>query len=142
MQYAIYLLVLSPLEILVYSIFFKECGYDYVNRIFGHYRFNFTFSIVRTQELIIDALVAIFDFSIIYLPFQLNRIDLQVSFIGGKNISFEGLTVFHMLTLQAMSYAYYRKTTITVHYSMNVIFVLKLICMALIFDEEGILAVS
>lgn len=79
----IYVLILSPFEILVHSVFYKENGYDFVYRIFGHYKHNFTYSLVSKTEIILDTFVAIFDFCVIFLLFINNTSDHQVSFLGG-----------------------------------------------------------
>lgn len=69
--YFVFMLFLAPSEILIYAIFYKDYAYDYLYRIFGHYKYNFSFTLVETEYVIIDTLCALFDYTIIYLPFEL-----------------------------------------------------------------------
>ena len=43
--YSVFMIFLAPLEILVYSVFYKDFGYDYLYRIYGHYKYNFSFNL-------------------------------------------------------------------------------------------------
>ena len=45
--YLVFMLILAPLEILVYSIFYKNFANDYLYRIYGHYKYNFSFTLVE-----------------------------------------------------------------------------------------------
>ena len=68
--YYVFMIFLAPIQILVYSIFYKDIGYDYLYRIYGHYKYNFSFNLVETEFLVIDSFCAIFDWIIVYLPFE------------------------------------------------------------------------
>jgi magnesium-transporting ATPase (P-type) len=46
--YFTFMLFIAPLEILIYSTFYKDVGYEYLYRIYGHYKYNFSFSLVET----------------------------------------------------------------------------------------------
>lgn len=69
--YFVYMLFMEPLKILVFAIFYKDYAYDYLYRIFGHYKYNFSFSLVETEFVILDSLCALFDWAVVYMPFEL-----------------------------------------------------------------------
>jgi hypothetical protein len=69
--YFAFMIFLAPLEILIYAVFFKDYGYDYYYRIYGHYKYNFSFTLVETEYVILDFTGAFFDWLIIYAPFEL-----------------------------------------------------------------------
>lgn len=71
----IFMLFLTPLEILAYATFYKDYGYDYIYRIYGHYKYNFSFTLVEYNYIISDTLCAIFDWLIIYVPFEMFQAD-------------------------------------------------------------------
>jgi len=88
------MLFLAPGEILIYSIFYKDYAHDYLYRIFGHYKYNFTFSLVETEYVLINAFCALFDYCVIYLPLELFGYGNPVSLIDGKNISSEAYNCY------------------------------------------------
>lgn len=92
--YFVFMLFLAPGEILIYAIFYKDYAYDYLYRIFGHYRYNFSFTLVETEYVIIDSMCALFDYFVIYLPFELTDYGFMVSLIDGKNISHEAYNCY------------------------------------------------
>jgi magnesium-transporting ATPase (P-type) len=83
--YLMFMIFLSPLEILVYATFYKDYAYDYLYKINGHYQYNFSFSIVEFERAIIDTFGALIDWVINSAPFIL--IDM------GPLISSRGRTV-------------------------------------------------
>ena len=85
--YFLFMLFLAPAEILVYAIYYKDYAYDYLYRIFGHYKYNFSFSLVEVEFLLIDMACAIADWVFVYLPFETVSYGAMVSLIDGKNIS-------------------------------------------------------
>lgn len=84
-----FMIFLAPLEILVYATFYKDYGYDYLYRIAGHYKYNFSFSLVEMEFVLIDAMCGLYDWAVIYIPFELFYIGNSCSVIGGKNVSKE-----------------------------------------------------
>ena len=88
------MLFLAPAEILIYAIFYKDYAYDYLYRIMGHYKYNFSFSLVETNCVIVDTLYAFFDWFIIYLPFEIQNYGNPISLIDGKNISKEAYNCY------------------------------------------------
>ena len=92
--YDVFMIFLAPLQILVYAIFFKDYGYDYFYRIYGHYNYNFSFTLVETEYLLLDCMCAFFDWVIIYLPFELADVERQVTTKEGRNVSSEAYNCY------------------------------------------------
>ena len=85
--YYTFMLLIAPGEILIYSTFYKDVGYEYLYRIYGHYRYNFSFSLVEAECVVIDSLCALFDWACIYLPHEYRAFENPISLVDGKNIS-------------------------------------------------------
>ena len=85
--YFVFMLFLAPSEILVYAIYFKDYAHDYLYRIFGHYKYNFSFTLVEPDAIAVDLLCGLFDWLIIYLPFETVNYGALISTIGAKNVS-------------------------------------------------------
>jgi hypothetical protein len=85
--YFVFMLFLAPGQILIYAIFYKGYAYDYLYRIFGHYKYNFSFNLVETENVIIDSIGALYDWSVIYLPLELNSYGQPISILNGSNVS-------------------------------------------------------
>ena len=94
LYFEMFMIFLAPAEILVYAIFYKDYGYDCIYRISGHYKYNFSFSLVEYEFVAMDSLCALFDWLIIYMPFELIHMDAYVSSIGGKNVSKEAYNCY------------------------------------------------
>lgn len=92
--YFVFMLFLAPGEILVYAIFYKDYAYDYLYRIFGHYKYNFSFSLVETEYVIVDSLCAMFDWCIIYIPMEFTGYGNPISIIEGKNTSCDAFNCY------------------------------------------------
>jgi hypothetical protein len=69
--YFAFMIFLAPVEILIYDIFFKDYGYDQFYRIYGHYKYNFSFTLVEMEYVILDYVCALYDWLIIYLPVEI-----------------------------------------------------------------------
>jgi len=110
--YFIFMLFLAPGEILIYAIFFKDYGYDYLYRIFGHYKYNFSFSLVETEFVIIDSLCALFDYAIIYLPFEVFGYGSLISLKNSVNVSKEAYNCYQVILMQITFYFYFKNTNI------------------------------
>ena len=89
-----FMIFLAPIEILVYATFYKDYGYDYLYRIYGHYKYNFSFSLVEIEFVLIDSLCALYDWAVIYIPFELFYLGPAVSTIGGTNVSKEAYNCY------------------------------------------------
>jgi hypothetical protein len=140
--YFVFMLFLAPGEILIYAIFYKDYAYDYLYRIFGHYKYNFSFSLVETEYVIIDSLCALYDWLVIYMPFEIFSYGTLVSLIEGKNISKEAYNCYQVILMQVTFFFYFRNTNIQVNYSLNSILVLTFIGIAMIFDDDGLIGTS
>lgn len=93
--FSTFMIFLAPCEILVYATFYKDIGYDYLYRIYGHYKYNFCFSLVEMEFVMIDTLCAIFDWLVIYLPFEIIRMGPEISYVnGGKNTNKEAFNCY------------------------------------------------
>lgn len=77
--YFAFMLFLSPVEILIYAIFYKDYGYDYLYRIFGHYKYNFSFTLVEFEYVVIDIFSALYDWAIIFIPLDIIQYGYPVS---------------------------------------------------------------
>lgn len=140
--YFVFMLFLAPAEILIYAIFYKDYAYDYLYRIFGHYKYNFSFSLVETEYVVVDSICAIFDWSIIYLPFELYSYGNPISLIQGKNISKEAYNCYQVILMQITFFFYFKNTNVQVIYSLNILLILTLIGMAMIFDDDGLVGTT
>ena len=85
--YYTFMLIIAPAEILIYSTFYKDVSYEYLYRIYGHYKYNFSFSLVEYECVIIDSCCALFDWAFVYLPHEYKSFENPISLIDGKNIS-------------------------------------------------------
>jgi len=88
------MIFLAPFEILVYSVFYKDIGYDYLYRIYGHYKYNFSFNLVETEYFLIDTLCAIYDWGVVYLPFEMVNMGPLTSNIRGMVVSKDGYNIY------------------------------------------------
>lgn len=140
--YFLFMLFLAPAEILVYAIYYKDYAYDYLYRIFGHYKYNFSFSLVEVEFLLIDMSCAIIDWLFIYLPFETVSYGAMVSLVDGKNISVEAHQCYQVILLQMIFFFYFIKVNVQVIYSTNTILIMSLIGAAMIFDDDGLIGTT
>jgi hypothetical protein len=124
------------------AIFYKDYAYDYLYRIFGHYKYNFSFSLVETEYVVVDSLCAIFDWCIIYLPMELFSYGNPISLIGGKNISSEAYNCYQVMLMQLTIFFYFKNTNVQVIYSLNMLLILTFVGMAMIFDDDGLVGTT
>jgi len=66
-----FMIFIAPIQILVYAIFFKDYGYDNFYRIYGHYKYNFSFTLVETEYVVLDYISSFVDWLLIYMPFEI-----------------------------------------------------------------------
>lgn len=137
--YFMFMVFLAPGEILIYAIFYKDYAYDVLYRIFGHYKYNFSFSLVETEYVMVDSFCAIFDWLIIYLPFEVYVYENCISLIGATNVSQQAYNCYQVCLMQIIFFFYFKNTNVQVLYSLNSIFVCTLIGVALIFDDDGLI---
>lgn len=140
--YFVFMLFLAPGEILVYAIFYKDYANDYLYRIFGHYKYNFSFSLVEFEYVLIDSACALFDWCIIYLPLELSSYGNNVSLIGGKNTSKEAYNCYQVMLMQITFFFYFKNTNVQIIYSLNILLCVTLIGVAMIFDDDGLVGTT
>ena len=66
--YLVFILIFSPLQVLIYAMFYKNYGNEYYYRIFGHYKYNFSFTLVELESILSDFAKILFDWLVIYIP--------------------------------------------------------------------------
>mmetsp|Transcript_1508 Transcript_1508/g.2005 ORF Transcript_1508/g.2005 Transcript_1508/m.2005 type:complete len:179 (-) Transcript_1508:3498-4034(-) len=82
-----FIVVLSPLQILIYATFFRDYAYNCRYRIFGLYRYNFMFKVVDPGAVTVDIISAILDWLILILPFEITAFTDKVVTQDGLNLS-------------------------------------------------------
>ena len=97
--YFAFMIFLAPCEILIYAIFYKDYGYDQFYRIYGHYKYNFSFTLVELDYVVVDYMSAFFDWLIIYFPFEHRDVERMVSIRDGKNISKEAYNCYQVILM-------------------------------------------
>ena len=110
--YFAFMIFIAPVQILIFSIFFKDYGYDYFYRIYGHYKYNFSFTLVQTEFVILDYIGGFLDWALIYLPFELFDCEKLVTTLDGKNISKEAYNCYQVVLLQIIFLQYFRNTNV------------------------------
>jgi magnesium-transporting ATPase (P-type) len=133
---------LSPIQILVYAIFFKDNGYDYFYRIFGHYKYNFSFTLVETEYVILDYVGAFCDWLLIYMPFEIFDYQRHISVIGGRNISTEAYNCYQVILMQFIFLQYFRNTNVYIIYMHSLQLLFMFIGITLIFTDERLVGVT
>jgi hypothetical protein len=61
------LVVISPLQIFLIGISYKDVGFDHLHRVYGEYKRNFKEGLFNRQNISYMAANAIFDWFIFYL---------------------------------------------------------------------------
>lgn len=86
--YFFFMLFLSPLQVLVFAMFYKDYGNEYYYRIFGHYKYNFSFTMVEPECIVGDFVCLMIDWVIIFFPniYMLGHNEMT---IDGKNTGAE-----------------------------------------------------
>lgn len=69
--YFFYTIILSPIQILNYSVYYRDYGNEYFYRIFGHYKYNFAFTLVEYACLVGDLFCAFFDWIVLYITHEI-----------------------------------------------------------------------
>jgi len=136
--YFAFMIFLAPAEILVYAIFYKDYGYDQFYRIYGRYKYNFSFTLVELDYVLVDYVSAFFDWLIVYFPFESEEAERMVSIRDGKNISKEAYNCYQVILMQVIFFQYLRNTNIHIMYSQTLLFFLTMVGIAMIFDDDGL----
>ena len=84
----------------------------------------------------------VFDWAIIYMPFELFYMGPQISTIGGKNVSKEAYNCYQVILMQVTFFMYLKNTNVQVIYSLTTLGVLTFIGIAMIFDDDGLIGTT
>lgn len=133
---------ISPVQILFYAILYKDYGYDYFYRIYGHYKYNFSFTLVEMEYLIVDYIGAFCDWLIIYMPFEVFEQHKFISIQGGRNVSVEAYNSYQVILMQLIFLQYFRNTNVHIIYSHSIQIALTMIGICLIFDDDRLVGVT
>jgi len=136
------MLIIAPSEILIYSTFYKDVSYEYLYRIYGHYKYNFSFSLVEYECVVLDTLCALFDWLCVYLPHEFVSFENPISLIDGKNISGQAYNCYQVILMQIIFFYYFKNTNVQVTYSMSFLMILTLIGCGMIFDDDGLVGTT
>ena len=93
------MLILSPVQILVFAIFYKDYGNEYYYRIFGHYKYNFSFTMVEPECIIGDFVSLAFDWLVVYIPHEMAPIQNGITLKGGRTTALPAYNVYQVLLL-------------------------------------------
>lgn len=140
--YYFFMLFIAPGQILIYSTFYKDVGYEYLYRIYGHYKYNFSFSLVEVECVFIDSICAFFDWLCVYLPHEYMAFDNPICLLGGKNISSESYNCYQVILMQIIFFYYFKNTNVQVAYAMSFLMILTIIGCAMIFDDDGLVGTT
>lgn len=110
--YYVFMLLMAPAEILIYSTFYKDVGYEYLYRIYGHYKLNFSFSLVEHECVVLDSISAFFDWLLVYMPHELVAFEHPISLIDGKEMSGQAYNCYQVILMQIIFYYYFRNTNV------------------------------
>jgi len=116
--YFVFMLLLSPIQILIYAIFYKDYGNEYYYRIFGHYKYNFSFTMVEPECIFGELLCLIFDWVVLYLPSELITNSNMVCLQGARIAGLPAYNVHQVFLLQTIYFFYFRNTNQQVVYSL------------------------
>lgn len=137
-----YMLFIEPLKILVFAIFYKDYAYDYLYRIFGHYKYNFSFSLVETEFVILDSLCALFDWAVVYMPFEMIEYGHEVSLIDGHSGSKESYNCYQVIIIQITIFYYFRNTNVQVIDSFYFILFMTLLAVLHVLGDDHLVGVT
>jgi hypothetical protein len=136
------MLLIAPAEILIYSTFYKDVGYEFLYRVYGHYKYNFSFSLVELECVIIDTICAFFDWSCVYLPHEHIAFGNPITLVDGKNISGQAYNCYEVILLQIIFFYYFKNTKVYVTFAMTFLMVLTLIGCGMIFDDDSLVGTT
>jgi hypothetical protein len=137
------MLLIAPGEILIYSTFYKDVAYEYLYRIFGHYKYNFSFSLFENERLMVDTLCCLYDWAVVYLPYEvLGNMSTPISIQGGRNTTMDAYKVYQVLLMQLIFFYYFKNTNVNVVYAMTLQLLITLIGCLTIFDDDGLIGTT
>ena len=118
-------------------MYYKDYGNEYFYRIFGHYKYNFAFTLVETECLIGDMVCALFDWIVLYITHEILSFQNYVT-IDGKITSVEAYNCYQVLLLQSMILFYFMNTNEVVYVSLYWQGFFFCLGVAFIFNDEGL----
>ena len=92
--YFVLMLFLGPAQILVFAVFYRDYGNEYFYRIFGHYKYNFSFVLVEPESVIGDFFCIIFDWLVIYIPHEMITFNELITTYEGRTASIEAYNCY------------------------------------------------
>jgi hypothetical protein len=140
--YYIFMLLLAPAKILIYSTFYKDVSYEYLYRIYGHYKYNFSFSLVEYERILIDTSSALFDWAVIYMPHELISFQNPITLIDGKNTSVNAFNCYRVILMELIFFYYFKGTNVQLTYSITSLTMLTIVGCGMIFDDENLIGVT
>lgn len=129
------------MQVLIFAIFYKDYGNEYYYRIFGHYKYNFSFRIVETDCLIGDLMFLFADLVIIYVPILLIGTTMDMTY-DGKNTSLEVYHINQVLLIEIAYFMYFINTNQSVVQQIILQLFLLGFGLLLMFDGEGLLGLT
>ena len=91
------------------------------------------------EYVALDLICALFDWLIIYFPFELVGYEKQVSIKDGRNISKEAYNCYQVILMQIIFFQYFRNTNSSIQYAIMLQFIMMLIGTTMIFDDDGLM---
>lgn len=141
--YTVARFIVVPLQILVHASFECDFGHENLYRIFGHYMHNISVSIFERKRVIGAFGLAIFDFLIVFLPFELVSAQTQPTLLGGKNFDIVGYQCYQAIILQLMTNFYFEDSVrVEVSIGMRIIQALGFVAVSMTMSTEGLLGIT
>jgi hypothetical protein len=97
---------------------------------------------VETENVIIDSLGALFDWTIIYLPLELMSYGQPISVLNGGNVSIEAYNCYQVILMQFTFFFYLQNTNVVVIYSMNTLLMITCVGITMIFDDDDLVGTT
>lgn len=97
---------------------------------------------METENVIIDSLGALFDWTIIYLPLELMSYGQPISVLNGGNVSIEAYNCYQVILMQFTFFFYLQNTNVVVIYSMNTLLMITCVGITMIFDDDDLVGTT
>ena len=140
--YYFVILFIVPIQILIYSTFYKSVGYDYLYRIYGHYKYNFSYSLVQVEFVFMDILCALFDWCLVYLIQELQFFIRTINLKNGGQLSCQGYICYQEILLQFILFFYFLNSSVQVLTGAGLIFGTSIVGIALILDDPNLIGLQ
>ena len=107
----VFMLFISPLQLFIFSCFYKQAGHDYYYRIYGHYKYNFSYNLFEFDGIFMDTVCALFDWGVLYLPIEMTH-TYTLTISDGKVMNQDGLRTYQILITQIIFFFYLINTNV------------------------------